>query len=663
MRWRKASVLIALAVVAALNGVAFRSLRNGAGSDHAARATGIEAPVASATRWQEREAQRGTSPRQTRELLQSIVPPARDEADLIRRFKYPCGTPTFSSVPLYRDEAIGEARTFWVLDEPTHRYFQVQATLQHASEHLLFYVQDGRQLTSASLAASAAMFEQQTFPLLRRYFGEVPGASGAPRITIFNGRVPGVGGYFSANDLVPRTVNPYSNERALVYMNLDSYQPGTPSYDATLAHEVQHFIHSIVHVQQDAWINEGASMLAMAVNGYDQRVAARSFLNSPETQLNAWVARHSEAQPHYGAGYLILEYFAQQLGGYDQVKGLLASPGSSVRTFDSYLSQQRNSIRFDDLFRDFALANLLNDRTIADGRFGHEKLALRARVQESRSSFPALSNTLVRPYGTRYVELLPGTQRGTLELRFAGAGQARLFGDAPHSGQTQWWGNAVDGMESTLTREFDLTGVEQATLQFATWFNTEPDYDYAGVAVSTDDGCSWQTLPGRHTTDASPTGQNLGHGHNAVSGGGSAPVWVEEAMDLTPFAGQKVLLQFFYVTDQGYHASGVAIDDVSIPEIGFSDDAEDDLGWDARGFLRSLNATTLDWAVQVVAFTESGPQIMQLPATTRDDAGAAEGTLAVERFGDRVGRVVVAISPLVPVTLEPVEYRLEAVVR
>jgi hypothetical protein len=217
-------------------------------------------------------------------------------------------------------------------------------------------------------------------------------------------------------------------------------------------------------------------------------------------------------------------------------------------------------------------------------------------------------------------------------------------------------------MESTLTREVDLSTVEGATLRFSAWYSTERDYDYAGVAVSTDDGCSWQTLPGQHTTDANPVGQNLGHGLTGSSGGGPVATWVDETMDLTPFAGRKVLLRFHYVTDQSYHGPGFAVDDVSIPEIGLADDAETDQGWEAKGFLRSVNASALDWAVQVIAFADGGTQVRQVPLSA-GSGGELQGALRVEGFGAAVRRVVVAVSPLVPVTLEAVDYRLEATIR
>ena len=57
----------------------------------------------------------------------------------------------------------------------------------------------------------------------------------------------------------------------MVYMNLSrgAYALGSDGFNATLAHEAQHFVHWTVHPQQDSWINEGASELAMSVSGYD----------------------------------------------------------------------------------------------------------------------------------------------------------------------------------------------------------------------------------------------------------------------------------------------------------------------------------------------------------------------------------------------------------
>jgi immune inhibitor A len=596
----------------------------------------------------------------TRQLLETAVAPPRDEADLTRRFQYACGTPAPLPVPTHREDHEGDARNFWILDEPSRTFYQVPATLHYVSAHLLFYVQDGISLNRDSLAASARTFESQVYPTLREYFADPPYE---PQITVFNGRIKGLAGYFSSSDLLPKDVNPFSNERPMVYMGIDSYRPGTFTYDSVLAHEVQHFLHHLIHPQQDSWVNEGASEMAMALLGDDRRFRAEAYLNRPETQLNKWTDNLRDVMPHYGGGYLILEYFAQRTGGHGEIKHLIASPGTSVRTFDNYFTQRGSPLRFDDLFADFVLANLLNDRSIGDGRYGYEHLQSRARIQETHTAYPARTEALIRPYSARYTEFQPGSQPGDLVLRFTGAAEGKLYAGSPPSGLKQWWGNAVDNAESTLTRQFDLTEVESATLRFNAWFDTERSYDYAGVAVSTDDGCTWQTLAGSYTTDDNPTGQNPGHAFNGRSGGEDEPVWVAESMDLSPYAGQKVQVRFFYITDQSYHGPGIAVDDISIPEIGFHDDAELDLGWEMSGFIHSTNAAALHWAVQAVVFTDGIPQIKQLEVRPPAGGGVAEGTLTIPGFGGSAKRVVVAVSKMVPVTLEPAEFRLEASIR
>jgi hypothetical protein len=91
-------------------------------------------------------------------------------------------------------------------------------------------------------------------------------------------------------------------------------------------------------------------------------------------------------------------------------------------------------------------------------------------------------------------------------------------------------------------------------------------------------------------TDADPTGANYGWGYNGASGDGEQPEWVQEQVDLSEFAGQKVQLRFDYITDAGVNGEGFLLDDVAIPEIGYASDFEtDNGGWEAAGFVRIQN--------------------------------------------------------------------------
>jgi hypothetical protein len=104
------------------------------------------------------------------------------------------------------------------------------------------------------------------------------------------------------------------------------------------------------------------------------------------------------------------------------------------------------------------------------------------------------------------------------------------------------------------------------------------------------------------TTTSDPNGNNLGNGMTGLSGGGAKPAWVKQTADLGAYAGKKVQLRFEYVTDAALDFDGFAVDDIAIPEVNFSDDAEQDAGWTANGFIRSSNIVKQRYVVQVIRF-------------------------------------------------------------
>jgi hypothetical protein len=78
-------------------------------------------------------------------------------------------------------------------------------------------------------------------------------------------------------------------------------------------------------------------------------------------------------------------------------------------------------------------------------------------------------------------------------------------------------------------------------------------------------------------------------------------VWIKERVDLSRFAGQQVWLRFEYVTDGGINGEGFLVDDLSIPQIGYSSDFEvDDGGWLAQGFARVQNSLPQTFRVALI---------------------------------------------------------------
>ena len=75
-----------------------------------------------------------------------------------------------------------------------------------------------------------------------------------------------------------------------------------------------------------------------------------------------------------------------------------------------------------------------------------------------------------------------------MEVAFQGATTTRLASNSAHSGSYAWWGNREDDFDARLTRSFDLSGVDEATLHSGTWYDIEDNWDYGYVMASTDGG-------------------------------------------------------------------------------------------------------------------------------------------------------------------------------
>jgi bacillopeptidase F (M6 metalloprotease family) len=82
------------------------------------------------------------------------------------------------------------------------------------------------------------------------------------------------------------------------------------------------------------------------------------------------------------------------------------------------------------------------------------------------------------------------------------------------------WSSREDESDTRLTREFGLSRVTTATLNYWAWWKIETDYDYAYLEVSTDGGKTWKIIPTPSGTGANPAGSNMGWGYTGCSDGG-----------------------------------------------------------------------------------------------------------------------------------------------
>jgi immune inhibitor A len=577
----------------------------------------------------------------------SVAPqPGRNPLDLAVRLRgVSPGTPLIAPAapaPL----STGVSQSFWVLDQRSAQLFQSAATLRLVTDHAYWFVQSDMadRVSQSDLERSANIFETRTYPLMHRYFGSEPNPAvdGGDHIVFLLANVPGVAAYFSSADAFPRSVNPRSNEHSMIYVNLNALRPGQASFDSTLTHEFQHMTSFGRCPAQEGWLDEGASELAMRLAGYEIPPPI-AFAAHPDIQLTTWAGANQAADQtrHYQASYLFLRYLVARAGGWDVLPDLFASCARGEAMLNLFLTRYPVAPDLNSLFSDWTVANLLQDTSAADGRYAYENGGFHAAATGVLSrKAPFLGS--VPQYAANYVNLPIGPG----SVVFNGDSSVALVG-APIDAGGAWWSNRGDNLDSRLTRQLDLTDVEDATLRFKVWYDTEDQFDFVYLSASPDNGRTWQVLPGLHTVADHSTGNNYGPGWT-----GSIADWVDEEVDLSAFVGSQILLRFEYVTDQSYNGQGFALKDVRIPQLGVDEPGAAEGPWSAEGWVRVDAPIPEHWNLRVVEWTREGVNVSALPVD-------ASGSTTIP-LDDAAIRSTLVIAPTAPRTLVPANYSVTA---
>ncbi|MCS6910824.1 MAG: hypothetical protein NZM11_09715, partial [Anaerolineales bacterium] len=313
------------------------------------------------------------------------------------------------------DHPIGTVLEFTASNNDTNEMFTVQARLIYKTENAYFFAEEGLRVNEGDVRRLLDDFQAKTYPTNRKFFGSEwnPGVDGDPRLYILYVRGLGFGtlGYYSSEDQYTRQANPESNEKEMFYINADVTEPGDDIIASTLAHEFQHMIHWYQDRNEETWLNEGASMLAEVLNGYDPRGYAEDFVANPDLQLTTWP--EDDTIPHYGAAMMFMTYFLDRFGE-EATKALLAEPLNGMRAVDAVLAARGLTdpatgapLTANDVFADWVIANYLNDARVADGRFVYSRLPNPPRPQPNDIfySCPVETQTeKVSQFGADYYE-------------------------------------------------------------------------------------------------------------------------------------------------------------------------------------------------------------------------------------------------------------------
>ncbi len=533
---------------------------------------------------------------QTRQQLADTIVPNNDPIELAERLRGIPDVPRImatSAAPI----ALGTVQKFWVGNVDTIENFEVDAELVYATQNVYFWIEKGVKYDLDDVKALVDDFQANAYPTNREFFGSEwsPGVDGDEHLYILYARNMGfsVAGYYSPSDELSPLAHPYSNAHEMFYLSADNVSLWETYTASVLAHEFQHMIHWILDRNEESWLNEGFAELAAHLNGFDVGGWDYAYADQTDLALTYWP---TSGDAHYGQSFVFWAYFLDRFGS-EATKAVVANPQNGLASIDEVLASldlrepgAAQPLTADDVFRDWTVAFLVDDPGLDDGRYSYASytppaVQETARVQDCPSG---LQPGQVQQYGIDYIRI---DCTGTVTLSFDGATSVPVLPGEPHSGDFAFWSNRGDESDMQLTRTFDLTSVSgPVEFKYWTWYDIEEGWDYLYLEASIDGGETWQILETPSGTDEDLSGNSYGWGYNGYSGGGNAPVWIEESVDLSQFAGEELLLRFEYITDAAVNGDGLLLDDLSIPAIGYSEDFEtDEGGWTAAGFVRLYN--------------------------------------------------------------------------
>lgn len=597
-------------------------------------------------------------PTETLLLLKQTIIPENDLAEIACRLQAICDVPITMEHPT-EPYQIGDRKTFWVGNSDTHDHFQVEAVLHYITPHSYFWAQDGVRVDKQEVRDLMETFENEIYPTNRNFFGSewTPGVDGDPHVYVLytSGLGNFVAGYVSSADSYHPLIRPYSNAHEMFYIS--SSQPLGDEYTySTLAHEFQHMIHWHNDPNEGSFLNEGFSELASFLNGYDTGGFDWYYVSSPDINLTDWQQGGGQNTAHYGANFLFVTYFLDRFG--DQAtRALVSDRLNGLESVDNVLALSETTdpltgqvVSADDFFLDWTIANFIQDASVEDGRYTYHNYPDAPRASDTEALATCPLNTVsrtVNQYGVDYIRI---TCPGTYSLHFEGATVTPLLPVDPHSGSYAFWSNKGDSSNMTLTRDFDFTEVSAPiSMSYWIWYDIEQSYDYLYFEASTD-GRTWEILVTPSGTGENPTKSSFGWGYNGESGG-----WIQESLDLSRFAGQRVSLRFDYITDMAVVGEGLLLDDVSIPAIDYFTDFErDDGGWQADGFVRIANALPQTFRLALITRTAAGrTEVESIPVS--DDQSAI---ISLKIGEDGARDVVLVVTATTRFTRLPAGYQI-----
>ncbi|MFX0084733.1 MAG: hypothetical protein ACFFAU_03590 [Candidatus Hodarchaeota archaeon] len=333
----------------------------------------------------------------------------------------------------------GDTRLFWVPDvsSSSYEFYQVNATLEVIGPTCLIY--SDLSISISTLTNLKDSFENVIYPILTKFYGSSPDIdlNGKIIILIYDIKDGGSGsqyisGFFYAlNQIFNADLHPqnpqkgYSNEAEILFIDgVEGISYLNAGDFETVAHELQHMIHYANDDDEHLWLDEGASMFAEYLIGEDPFSSSTykdPFQSNPSASLTYWnYHTYDESLINYGSSYAFFLYLAEHYGGSSFIQSLVKRLTNGINSIEQTLADFSYPADFREVFRNWTIANYLDDTSFASGFYGYYNASLSMFVEEyySNSAIPRTENSV--PYwGTDYLtfSILPESD---FNLQFQG---------------------------------------------------------------------------------------------------------------------------------------------------------------------------------------------------------------------------------------------------
>jgi hypothetical protein len=305
--------------------------------------------------------------------------------------------------------------TFLVVDYEQGGYREVEAYLTQTRDNCYVYVEKGYSVDAVAWANS---FNDTIYPRVRQELGNGPDQDADGHVWILACYLGGgIAGYYMDDD---------PNNKDLVYLDT------TYGDVDVIAHEFGHMVHHNYDRNEERWIDEGLAQYTpwfIGMGPIDTVTHISYFFANPDITLN-WKYYSNEwpiLLSQYGVGIAFVEYLSEHFNGTDDIGELLRDGESFDPPSQNYqgiegvkhmLSINGYNETFLDIFKNFTIANFLDDPNYDQGQYGYPGIKANGAATREITEFPANGSDTVNSYAADYIRIRSG--KGTLNIEFDG---------------------------------------------------------------------------------------------------------------------------------------------------------------------------------------------------------------------------------------------------